>query len=245
MSTRRFLALLLCACAASSAAAQDLREILRRVDESRGNFKGTGVEWTVSVATTRADETRDMTLRVQSQSGDTLAEVLTPEKSRGQKFLFADGAMWFHKPGLSRPVSVSRRQRLSGDAVIGDVLGTDYAGEYEPALIGEEILDGVRSLVLELSAKTKTVTYDLIRLWVAKDTSLALKAEFYSVSRKRLRTATMEHRRRIEIAGKQRPFISQLVIVDETEGKVTTLRFSEPALKTFPPGTLTREQLTR
>src|SRR4029079_16865600 len=91
MSPPLYLTLILGVAAALPLPGQDLREVLRHVDESRGNFKGTGVEWTVSVTTTKDEDTKEMTLGVQSQAGNTLAEVHAPEKSRGQQFLFADG----------------------------------------------------------------------------------------------------------------------------------------------------------
>ena len=56
--------------------------------------------------------------------------------------LFNDRIIWFVKPGLRRPVSISARQRLSGDAANGDIASTNYARDYEGTLAGEEAVNG-------------------------------------------------------------------------------------------------------
>jgi hypothetical protein len=210
-------------------------EILRRADEARGNIAGQAVEWTISLTTTREDETKEMQLRVTNRGSDTLTEILTPEKAKGQKLLVSGGEMWFLKPGLSKPVPVPRRQKLLGDAATGDITSTDYAGEYDVVSSVEEKIDGVPCYAFDLKARTHAPSYDRIKYWIAKQRLVGMKAEFYSVSGKLLRTIALQHRDSLELGGKKRAFISKLTILDEmAKGKVTTLDFSAPVLKTLP-----------
>jgi hypothetical protein len=218
-----------------SAAEMTPAEILRHADEARGNIAGQAVEWTISMTTTRDDETKEMQLRVTNRGSDTLTEILAPEKAKGQRLLVRNGEMWFLKPGLSKPVPVPRRQKLLGDAATGDITSTDYAGEYDVVSSSEEKIDGVPCYAFDLKARTHAPSYDRIKYWISKQRLAGVKAEFYSVSGKLLRTIALEHRDSLEPGGKKRAFISRLTILDEmTKGKVTTLDFSAPVLKNVP-----------
>ncbi len=83
--------------------------------------------------------------------------------------------MWFYKPGLSRAVSVPRRQKLLGDASTGDITSTDYAGEYDATPLPDETIDGVPCYVFNLKAKTHAVTYDQVKYWVSKQRMVGMK----------------------------------------------------------------------
>lgn len=210
-------------------------EILRAADEARGNIAGQAVEWTIMLTTTRNEETREMQLQVVTRGPDMYSEILAPEKTRGQKLLVSEGKMWFYKPGLSRPVSIPRRQKLLGDAATGDITSTDYAGEYDAVLSGEEKIAGTPCYVFDLKAKTHAVTYEQVKYWVTKQRLLGVRAEFYSVSGKKLKTVEMEFKDNFAIGEKRKPFISRLTIFDElAKDKVTTLDFSLPKVKSVP-----------
>jgi len=224
-------------CTSLPASAADLSpaEILRRADEARGNIAGQAVLWTINLTTTRDEQAKEMQLRVVAQGSNMLSEVLAPEKSKGQRLLVNDGQMWFYKPGLLRPISIPRRQKLLGDAATGDITSTDYAGDYDAVKSGDETVNGVPCYVFDLKAKTRAVTYEQIKFWISKQRLIGMKAEFYSVSGKKLKTVTMEHRDNFEIGGRKRAFISRMTIIDElTKDKVTTLDFSPPVSKAVP-----------
>jgi len=225
------------ATAATTAIAADLTpaDILRHADEARGNIAGQAVQWTIALTTTREEQVKEMQLRVVSQGSNMFTEILAPEKSKGQKLLVTNGEMWFYKPGLSRPISVPRRQKLMGDAATGDITSTDYAGDYDVVQSATDSVDGAPCYVFDLKAKNHSATYEQIKFWVSKARLLGVKAEFYSVSGKKLKTMTMEHHDNFDIAGKKRAFISKMIIIDElTKDKVTTLDFSPPVSKPLP-----------
>ena len=92
-------------------------------------------------------------------------------------------------------------------------------------LVGEETIDGEPCHVLELTAKHKRTTYDRIRYWVSVKGETAIKAEFYSLSGKLLKTARFEYGNTIEQDGKRIPFVSKMVIRDALIDAETTMEF--------------------
>ena len=92
-------------------------------------------------------------------------------------------------------------------------------------LAGEESVDNTSCYILELTAKHKRTTYDRIRYWVSVKGETALKAEFYSLSGKLLKTARFEYGNTIEHDGKRIPFVSKMVIRDALIDSETTMEF--------------------
>jgi hypothetical protein len=133
--------------------------------------------------------------------------------------------MWLTKPGLSKPIPISPRQRMSGQASNGDIAATNYAGDYDAEMSSEETIDGEPCHVLELTAKHKRTTYDRIRYWVSVKGETAIKAEFYSLSGKLLKTARFEYGNTIEYDGKRIPFVSKMLIRDALIDAETTMEF--------------------
>ena len=134
--------------------------------------------------------------------------------------------MWLTRPGLSKPIPISPRQRMSGQASNGDIAATNYAGDYDAELSGNETVDSEACHVLELRARHKRATYDRIRYWVSVKRVVAVKAEFYSLSGKLLKTARFEYDNAIEYEGKRIPFVSKMTIRDALVDAETTMEFS-------------------
>lgn len=227
---------LLAAALAHPLHAQD--EALLRAERARGIMTGdTGVQWLVDVRSTGGENERAQFVAV-SQGGKIYAEVVRPEDAKGRKYLAeASGNMWFWKPGLSRPVSVSKRQRLSGDAAIGDVASTSYVDGYDLASREDGEVDGEPAWVYTLEANSLGDTYAKIKYWVTKGENLGKKAEFYAKSGNLLRTSTMEYGNQVN----GRPFLSEMVIRDSS--RTINLEFSNVKVDRFPSRLFTREHL--
>lgn len=218
--------------AASALAAQDAA--LMEAEAARGILTGDqGVQWTVSVT-----GSRDARFLAISQGGKIFAEVLEPEDSVGSRYLAeARGDMWFWRPGVSRPVSISRRQRLTGDAAIGDIATTSFVEGYRVAGQEPGEVGGEKATIYTMEATGLSDTYAKIRYWVVEDGNLGKKAEFYARSGNLVRTSTMEYGNTVN----SRPFISKMVIQDGS--RTLTLTFSDVQLGNFPASTFTRENL--
>lgn len=203
-------------------------------EQARGISTGnTGVQWTVSVSGTKSAK-----FVATSQGGKVFAEVVEPADAQGRRYLAeAKGNMWFWKPGISRPVSVSKRQRLSGDAAIGDIASTSFVDGYK--LVGKEAgeVSGEAATVYSLKANSLGDTYSLIKYWVTNNGNLGKKAEFYAKSGTLLRSSTMEYNN----TANGRPFLSKMVINDQ--GRTITLQFSDVKIGNYPAKLFERENL--
>ncbi len=210
-------------------AEQDYHQILIKADQARGNYDG--IAWKVNV------QARDKhkTYYVQALGFDLLAETLSPSRYKGNKILMVTGNMWFYKPGLSKPVPISRRQKLLGEASYGDISSTNYANDYTIEKVSDDLIDNEACWLFELQSNTKENTYDRIRYWVAKEREVGIKAEYFTVSGKRIKIATMDYENTVENDGRPSLFISKITIADDIySGQQTVLDLSEPELKEIP-----------
>lgn len=212
-------------------AAPDAHTILKDSDQARGGGLP-GIEWEIKVVSRDGDRTDEpQRLLVKAVDDSSVAETREPVRFKGSRILQVERNMWLTRPGLSKPIPVSPRQRMSGQASNGDIAATNYAGDYDAQMGGTETLDGEPCYVLNLAAKHKRTTYDRIRYWVSVKRLVGIKAEFYSVSGKLLKTATFEYHNTIEHEGKRIPFISRMTIRDALVDAETTMDFGTVKVK--------------
>lgn len=238
------LALLLCALPDATSTPSAL-ELLQDSDRARGGL-AEGVTWTVEIASTEEQVTSTRAYLVKARGTDALAEATAPPRAKGEQLLFNDRTLWFLKPGLRKPVSISARQKLSGEASNGDIASTNYARDYEGTVVGEEPVGDEVAYKLELKAKAPNVTYEGIRYWVSKRRRLALKAEFLTVSGECFKTATFEYRNSLVVGGKPVEFISAMTITDAMgSGAVSVIHFAAPRAEAHAPGLFNVNNLVR
>jgi hypothetical protein len=137
-------------------------DILRAADQARGNLEG--VTWTVTISSQK--QNKPMTLLVKARGFDIATETLAPAIHKGNQLMMIKGNMWFYKPGLSKPVPVSKRQKLLGDAVYGDIAATNYAADYVASLLPEEEILGQPCYRFDSLRKTKTALMTALSLGV-------------------------------------------------------------------------------
>jgi len=186
-------------CGDRLAASMTTQHILRQADQARGNLEG--VTWEVVLESVAKTRTETMTFDVKARGFDILAETLAPPKSRGNKILMMRGNMWFYKPGLSKPVPISRRQRLLGNAVYGDIAATNYAHDYEATTLADDDVNGEVCHVFDLKSKDKQTTYDRSKYWIAKDRLVGVKAQYFAVSGMQFKSSIMEYAHTMAING--------------------------------------------
>jgi hypothetical protein len=216
-------------------AAPDAESLLNESDRARGGHLP-GLSWSIGITSLEEGKTDSYQLVAKASGANTRVEYTAPQKSRGQVVLMLGRNMWFSRPGLQKPIPISPRQRLTGQAANGDIAATDYSSDYDARLLSEEELDGTRCAVLELTAKARNVTYDRIRYWVALERKVGLKAEFYTVSGKLMKWASFEYGGQIAFAGRRLPFVSRMTIRDAVNaGNVTTLDYANVSVKKLNP----------
>ncbi len=212
-------------------AAPDAHSILTSSDQARGGGLP-GIVWEIRLASrdgAKVDEPQRILVKAVDES--SVAETQEPVRFKGSRILQVERNMWLTRPGLSKPIPISPRQRMSGQASNGDIAATNYAGDYEAKLNATEMLDGESCYVLDLSAKHKRATYDKIRYWVSVKRVVGVKAEFYSVSGKLLKSARFEYNNTIEHDGNRIPFVSKMTIRDALVDAETTMEFGTVKVK--------------
>lgn len=187
-----------------------LREWVRASDVARGGYGG--YTWSLAIASEEPSGRTETAYRVDVKADNALAYTLTPASSKGEQILIRGRAMWFMKPGLRKPVSISPRQRLSGEAANGDIASAQFAENYDPVLVGEVTVDGRAAYKIHLTAKRKDVTYDQVVFYLDQETHLVVKAEYLTTSGTPFKYSVMKYANKAPGSGT--PFISEMTIVD-------------------------------
>jgi outer membrane lipoprotein-sorting protein len=229
---------------AQSLQAMDSKEVLRKADEARGNAEG--IQWEILIDSVESGRDQHRTIKVSAHSFNSLAEFIAPANVKGQKLLMLDRNMWFAKPGLSKAVPISPRQKLLGAAANGDIASTNYAGDYNVAKMSDSTINGEPCYLLDLSAVDSRATYDKIKYWISKERLVGVKAEFYTISGKMFKTAAFEYKNSISIDGKPREFISRMVITSAIiKDDVTTMHYRKAVINNIPDSIFNLNLLTK
>ncbi|HYO80042.1 MAG TPA: outer membrane lipoprotein-sorting protein [Bryobacteraceae bacterium] len=219
----------------NATAEADPVRILAETDRARGGGLP-GVEWTLKLSSVEGSDEDVRELVVQAHGDSSLATTVYPPRMKRAKLLQVERNMWYGRPDLRKPISISPRQRMSGPAVNGDIAATNYYGEYTPTLLREEKVGDEDTWVLDLVGKNKWVTYDRIVYWVSKKRLVAVKAEFYTVSGKLIKTGTFEHKNTILWNNRRTPFVSRIEIRDAiNKNNYSTLEYTDVKVRTLTP----------
>ena len=99
---------------------------------------------------------------------------LSPASEKGRSTLRLDENMWLYIPNVGKPIRITSLQSVVGGVFNNsDILRLDYATEYSV----EQMDESGDEYILHLKAKTKTVAYDKLKMWVDKDKVLPTKVE--------------------------------------------------------------------
>lgn len=116
--------------------------------------------------------------------------------------------MWIYIPGTRNPIRISPQQQIMGRVSNADVARVVYNLDYSTDSIEDDNLDGKNVTKMSLTAKTKGAAYETINLWIEKESFKPIKAEFYTISGRILKTTYYKGYR--EILGKERPTILEI-----------------------------------
>jgi hypothetical protein len=172
----------------------------------------------------------------------TVIKTLAPAVDRGTSMLMVDYDFWVFLPTISKALRISLQQRLLGEVANGDIARVNFSGDYVPKLIRMEKIKDIEYYVLELIAKDERVTYHRALLWIQKDNYHPLKAEFYAISGRILKTVSYEDYRKI--AGRLRP--SRLVLTDPlVRDQHSIIEYSNVIASSLPDKYFTQQHLKR
>lgn len=218
------------------------RSVVDKADKVR--FPAEGFQVDIVISSARPDKELDMRkYRVLSKGNEnTVVMVTEPASERGQIILMKGRDLWIFMPEVSQPVRISLAQRLTGQVANGDLARANFAGDYNPKIVGTEKIGSDSYHVLELVAVDRSVTYQRVMYWVNEKSGWPLKAEFYSLSNRLMKKCSYENFQ--TLAGRVRP--TRLVMEDALRaGEKSVLEYSEMRLRDLPDKVFTKEYLKK
>jgi hypothetical protein len=151
--------------------------ILRKADAPQDAFSE-GVLRLRVVVNERGKQPAANVLQLFVKGTDQSLVVFREGKQQGRKILTLGDRVFLIVPGASRPIPVSKSQRLMGAASVATIARLRLADDYEATLRpGEEKIAGASGetvcRVLDLTAKQPGAAYPTAVLWVGRDDGLA------------------------------------------------------------------------
>jgi outer membrane lipoprotein-sorting protein len=106
---------------------------------------------------------------------DKIAGLFTaPASDKGRSTLRLGDNMWLYVPNVGKPVRITSLQSVIGGVFNNaDILALEYSVEYDV----EKVEEPGNEYLLYCKAKTKTVAYDRLKMWVGKERILPTKIE--------------------------------------------------------------------
>lgn len=242
---RLLLSLTMVLVAAGAAFGQDVDRILKELDEL-GDFGGQDFSAVYTIVSTKPGE-KDSVTSVQLFRRDEKRQftmiILQPEVNKGQGYLREGDNVWFYDP-TSRKFSFSslKENIQDSEARNSDLNLRGFAEDYESVGVRDGTVGSVPVWIIELKAKSSEVSYERLTLYVAKNQTVLLKEEAFSVSGRLMRTTV--YGRYVRLGGKQLP--SQIIIVDELNpGERSVLTMTQQSVARIPDNVFTKAYLER
>ena len=123
---------------------------------------------------------REFLLYTLKKGQDKIASVfLAPASEKGRATLRLGDNMWLYIPNVGKPVRITSLQSVVGGVFNNaDIMRLDYSVEYNV----QNIVDEKNEYVLDLKAKTASVAYDKLKMWVDKKAVIPTKIECYAAT---------------------------------------------------------------
>ena len=170
--------ILMCLCLAVSAYSDDGNTILQKVDR---NLNPERFEMYRKLINIEPDGSKKEFIMFSVKKGrDQVASVfLSPASEKGRSTLRVGENMWLYIPNVGKPIRITSLQSVTGGIFNNsDIMRLDYSAEYNCKRIEQR--EGL--LVLHLKAKTRSVAYDKLKMWVTDKKLLPAKIECFASS---------------------------------------------------------------
>lgn len=218
------------------------QRIVQEADRIR--FPADGFQVDVTIRNfSKGIETGTRQYRIISKGNNrTVVMVTAPAADRGQIMLMRDQDLWVFMPNVSRPIRLPLSQRLSGQVANGDLARANFSDDYTSKLLRVENIEGNDYYVLELLAARRGVTYQRVHYWVNKKSYKPYKAEFFTISKRRLKVVYYQEYSRLD--GAIRP--TKLVMHDMLrKGDYSVMEYSNMKQRALPDKVFTKQYLKK
>jgi outer membrane lipoprotein-sorting protein len=180
----------------------EANDIIKKVDYilAPGTFTG---EMTMQTCQSNGKEMK-YEMKIYYKSTDSvLVEVLSPEIEKGRKILRIKNQVWMYLPSVKKTIQVSQKDDVLGsDFSNYDITSLSLLNDYHSSI--DSIFDG--NYHLTLKAVNKTINYDMINCVVNKIDFMPVKNDFYTISKKKLKTLTFSQIQKYD-NGMRRPSV--------------------------------------
>ncbi len=165
---------------------------------------------------------------------------LSPASDKGRATLRKGDNMWLYIPNVGRPIRITSLQSVVGGVFNNsDIMRLDYSVEYNATF--NEKTDS--QYILDLKAKTTSVAYDKLKMWVDKKSLLVEKVECYAASGTLIKTLEFK-----EIKDFGNGLVRPAVIETTSplyKGFRSVLIYSKLKLRKFPNEVFTLDYIPR
>jgi outer membrane lipoprotein-sorting protein len=193
-----------------------------RIFESTMTIRGTRTSRTITSRTYSVGDKKSFT------------EYLSPAREQGTKMLKLENQLWIYSPSTDRTIQISghmlRQSVMGSDLSYEDMMDDRKLSDiYTAKIIGDEVIDGRKTYILDLTAKVSDAAYHSRKMWIDTERLVPLKEELFAKSGQSLKRTTLSDVKQIE----GRWFPETLVYKDMlkqgggTEFKITSIKFNQ------------------
>ena len=168
----------MCLCLAVPACSDDGDAILQKVDR---NLNPEAFEMYRKLINLEPDGSKKEFIMYSIKKGrDRIASVfISPASEKGRATLRLGENIWLYIPNVGKPIRITSLQSVTGGIFNNaDIMRLDYSAEYNC----EKMEQQKGLLMLHLKAKTGSVAYDSLKMWVEDKKLLPYKIECFASS---------------------------------------------------------------
>jgi len=212
---------------------QDGNDILKRV-EANMSSENRVFESTMIIHGTRSSRT---ITSVTYSAGEekSFTEYLSLPREQGTKMLKLENQLWIYSPSTDRTIQISghmlRQSVMGSDLSYEDMMDDRKLSEmYNAINTGTETVDGRKTWILDMTAKTDNVAYYKCKMWIDTERYIPLREELFAKSGQMLKQTNLSEVKQIE----GRWFPLKVVYKDllkkgkGTEFIINSIKFDQP-----------------
>ncbi|MEA1995255.1 MAG: outer membrane lipoprotein-sorting protein [Campylobacterota bacterium] len=170
---RKFIVAVLLLLLAAPALAVDGNSVLLQVDRNLNPDSYESYKKLINIEPN--GKKKEFVLFTVKKGKDKVAAIfISPASERGRSTLRLDENMWLYIPNVGKPIRITSLQSVVGGVFNNsDILRLDYSSEYNV----EKMEDIGDEYILHLEAKTRTVAYNKLKMWVHKEGLVPVRIE--------------------------------------------------------------------
>lgn len=133
-----------------------------------------------------------------AEGKSSFTEYLAPAREKGTKMLKLEDKLWIFSPSTDRTIQISghmlRQSVMGSDLSYEDMMDDQKLSEvYAAVVVDSETIGETDCWIVEMTATSEDVAYQMRKLWVDKSRYIPLKEELYAKSGKLLKKTELSN----------------------------------------------------